>query len=663
MQAFEAAIDGGADAIYVGGASFNARINAKNFTAEELRDAVRTAHLHGASVYQTVNIMVFDKETDELLRAAYSSAESGVDAFIVSDLGAASILHRWLPEMPLHASTQMSVHSIEGARLLADYGFTRVVPARELSKRDIRSLVENNPLEVEIFIHGAMCVSHSGQCLFSSLVGGRSGNRGLCAQPCRLPYCSPDRRAGDKYPLSLKDMSLSEHVTDIIDSGVASLKIEGRMKSPEYVRGVTAIWRRLLDEGRNASPDELRELSDLFSRGGFTDGYYTERINKRMLGVRSDEDKQASREIEKFTKISRRIPVDMQVSLKEGCPATLSLTCKDKHVTVRGECPQAAISAPMDSDAVSRCITKLGGTCFSANNVTASITGDVMMPVSQLNALRRDAVAALEAEMCSKPPVARGKYEPMHSSRKPMRRNVARFLYPERITKRAREFFDIILTPLDKYANTSSADGFIMPEVIFDSETEGVISSLTDAAKSAKYVLVSNLAHVSIIKKWAPQLTMIADHRFNVGSCESVRFLEDMGCESVVLSTELTLPQIRDVRGAKAVIVYGRLPLMTLEKCVIKELYGDKGCEKCARGLAQMKDRRGFIFPIIRLLPHRNIILNSLPTYMGDRQSVLDGAGISDRHFVFTTESPEEIDSVIQGFLRGSLINEKVRRI
>ena len=389
-EAFEAAIDGGADAIYVGGASFNARINAQNFSDEALAKAVRLAHLYGVKVYQTINIMVHGRELTELIRAAERSAEIGVDAFIVSDLGAASLIHAHLPEMPLHASTQMSIHNSDGARLLADYGFSRVVPARELSKENIRSLVENNPLEVEIFIHGAMCVSHSGQCLFSSLVGGRSGNRGLCAQPCRLPYSCADQRVGDKYPLSLKDMSLAGHVKEIIDSGVASLKIEGRMKSPEYVRGVTRIWRRLLDDGKNATADDIEELSDLFSRGGFSDGYYTERIDKKMLGVRSEEDKKASREADKFVKIQRKVPLDMSVSILAGSPSKLTLSCNGKTVSVCGEMPQAAINAPINEDTVKKCMSKLGDTCFSIRSLDIDLDSGLMMPISLLNALRRD---------------------------------------------------------------------------------------------------------------------------------------------------------------------------------------------------------------------------------------------------------------------------------
>ena len=662
-EAFEAAIDGGADAIYVGGASFNARANAKNFTDEELRDAVKLAHLYGVKVYQTINIMIHGRETEELIRAAERSAEAGVDAFIVSDLGAASLIHKRLPEMPLHGSTQMSVHNADGARLLADHGFTRIVPARELSKKDIQTLVNENPLEVEIFIHGAMCVSHSGQCLFSSLVGGRSGNRGLCAQPCRLPYANSCGRVGDKYPLSLKDMSLAAHIEEIIESGVASLKIEGRMKSPEYVRGVTKFWRRLLDDGKNANADDMRQLAELFSRGGFSDGYYTEAIGRKMLGVRSEEDKQASRELEKFNKISKKMPIDMKVSLSDGKPSRLTVDCGENSVTVEGEMPQKAINAPIDENTVKKCMGKLGDSYFALNRLEIELGERLMMPISQLNALRRDAVAAIEIKMVSSAPIMLGNLEFVEPQGRVKSRRVGRFYSKEQITASAREYFDIVLLPLDGFA--PEADGFVMPPVIFDSEMERAENLVKKAVDTgAKYAVVANLGQIALLKKHAPEINMIADFRFNVCNSQSVKFFEDKGFESVVLSAELTLPQIRDIKGSKAAVVYGRIPLMTLEKCVIKELYGDKNaCEICNRGAAEMKDRRGFVFPVVREFTHRNIVLNSLPTQMSDRERELAVAGVTDRHFLFTVETSEEVDRVIAEHKKFASSSGKVRRI
>ena len=663
LEAFEAAIDGGADAIYVGGASFNARANAKNFGEEELRRAVRLAHLYGVKVYQTINIMIHDRELDDLLRMAETSAELGVDAFIVSDLGAASAIRARLPEMPLHASTQMSVHSADGARLLSSLGFSRVVPARELSKKNIQSIVDEGMTEVEIFIHGAMCVSHSGQCLFSSLVGGRSGNRGLCAQPCRLPYAQCDKRVGDRYPLSLKDMSLASHVTEIIKSGVASLKIEGRMKSPEYVRGVTKIWRRLLDEGRNATPDEMRELSELFSRGGFTDGYYTESIGRRMLGVRSDEDKQASRESEKFDGISRKLPISMWVAIKDGEPSRLTVSSGEHTATAEGDVPAAAINAPIGRETILKCMSKLGDTCFSLESIDVDLDEGLMMPISRINALRRDAISALEAVLVEQKPIIKAPETTISEPRGEVkRRRVGRFYSAEQISAKARDFFDIILLPLDRYE--SVADGFVMPPVIFDSESERAVELIKKCVgNGARYAVVTNLGQIKALKEHAPGVKLIADFRFNVANSKTMAFFEDLGFESILLSTELSLPQIRDVKGAKAVVAYGRIPLMTLEKCVIKELYGDNACTVCSQNGALMKDRRGFVFPVVREYPHRNIVLNSLPTQMSDRQKELSASGAYDLHFLFTVESSAEVDRVIDDYKENRAPSGKVRRI
>ncbi len=664
-EAFKAAIDGGADAIYMGGASFNARIGAENFTADGISEAVKLAHAYGVKVYQTVNTQIFDRELDAFLSAAEHSVRAGMDAFIVSDLGAAQILRERFPEIELHASTQMSVHNTSGANYLYERGFSRVVPARELCRADIEKMARECGAEIEIFIHGALCVSHSGQCLFSSLVGGRSGNRGLCAQPCRLPYVAEGQRACDKYPLSLKDMSLANHVREIINSGVTSLKIEGRMKSPEYVRGVTRVWRRLLDEGRDADAIDIRELSDIFSRGGFTDGYYTKNISGKMLGVRSEQDKQASRELDKFVKIERRVPIDMKIRLCENEPSVLSVSSRGKSVTVTGDAPAAAINAPLDEQSITRCLGKLGGTCFYLDGCEIELGGRVMMPVSALNALRRAAVDALTDKLTDTKDVKIAQVEEKHPTMSQSRRSTARFLSADQITQSARAYFDRILLPLHEYVKRGElADGFYMPPVIFDSEQSEIESLLHQAAeKNPTAVIVSNLGQIEAVKRIAPSAKMIADFRFNVANDRSVVFFEEQGFESVICSAELSLAQLRDLGGARGAIVYGRIPLMTLEKCAIRALYGKDACDICERGQAKMVDRRGVSFPIIRELPHRNIVLNSLPTCMSDKQDELERASILDRHFIFTVESGAEVDCVVDCFKKKIPLSQKVRRI
>ncbi len=665
-DALRAAIDGGADAVYMGGTAFNARINAENFSSEIMGEAVRLAHAYGVRLYLTLNTMMLDRDRDKLLHSAEEAANYGADAFIVSDLGAAALIHQYLPEIPLHASTQMSIHNSAGARFLEGYGFTRVVPARELSEKDVYAMVQGTALEIEMFIHGALCVSHSGQCLFSSLVGGRSGNRGLCAQPCRLPYACSGDRAENKYPLSLKDLSLAEHVEDIIESGIASLKIEGRMKSPEYVRGVTSIWRELLDNGRNASKEDMQSLADFFSRGGFTDAYYKRAIGHGMLGIRSADDKQASQRIEKFNKITKKVPIDMSVEICEGKPSILTLALREKTVIAEGETAQKAINAPISRENVIKCLSKLGDTPFSAKKITISLDDNVMMPISALNSLRRDGAEKLLTLMTETEVPSIGEISKDRCRLLPIRRNVGRFYLNEQITDTAREYFDVIMLPLDKYCSSQKiADGFWMPEVTFDSESAKVGELLIKAAdKRPEYVIISNLGQIEQIRRVFPEIKLMADFRFNIGNRYSALFFEKLGIESFVASAELTLPQLRDLDGAKAAIAYGRIPLMLLEKCVIRELYGEKrGCKVCSDGLAKAVDRKGYIFPIMRAWDHRNTLFNSMPTYMADRQDALDGAGITDRHFLFTFESPDEVDNVIEAYKKCLAPHGEVRRI
>lgn len=679
VEALCAAIDGGADAVYMGSTSFNARINAKNFTFEDMRDCASLAHRYGAKLYETLNIQIYDRETDQFIRDAYKAAECGVDAFIVADMGAASLLHRYIPEIPLHASTQMSIHNTDGAKMAEKMHFTRIVPARELSRKNIQYLVENTSLEVEIFVHGALCVSHSGQCLFSSLVGGRSGNRGLCAQPCRLPYsCTQgtckkmngkysDRSVGERYPLSLKDMSLASHITDIIDLGVHSLKIEGRMKTPEYVNRVAKVYRCLFDERRNANDEDIRLLDEAFSREGFTDGYFMSDISSKMLGVRSDKNKQNTRALDPFTKIERKIPLDMSVTLKAGRPITLDIKKDDICVSVNGDEPDFAVNAPISENVLRAQLSRLGNTQYRLGSLKCDIEEGLMYPLSRLNSLRRDGIALLdekiEREQISALPHLEtiSAIEQDHPNGKRKDKKSARFVSRNQITESAREYFDEIYLPLDRYCDI--ADGFIMPPVVLDSEKEAVMSLVDRAvALGAKTAVVSNIGQISMLRDKG--LTLISDYRFNVMNSGHICVLEKMGIGESILSVELTLPQIRDIGGNTSTIVYGRVPLMTLEKCVIRDMYG---CDECHRHAGEdmltLRDRRGYIFPVSREFTHRNIIYNSVPICMSDRENDLTRAKVKNRHFVFSVEKSSDVDAVIRSHTSHEQINGAVKRI
>ena len=643
-EALMAAIEGGADAVYMGGVAFNARINAKNFTEDELKRGIALAHSYGTKVYIAANTLIYDRELDGFLRAAEYAYLCGADALIVADMGAAAEIRRRIP-IELHASTQVSGHGADTADILARAGFSRMVCAREMSKDDIKRFIDVSPIEAEVFVHGALCVCHSGQCLFSSLVGGRSGNRGECAQPCRLPY--KVKKGQREYPLSLKDLSLARHIPELCELGIASLKIEGRMKSPEYVRDVTAIWRRLLDEGKSASASDVKELEAIFSREGFTDKYFYGKTDSSMLGVRTESQKQASKELIPFTKITRKLPVDMRLSIKSDVPVSLTVTRLDNGLSARveGDIPLVAKTAPIDYSTAKKCMSKLGDTPFTLNNINAEIDGGLILPISSLNALRRSAIQRLVEEIEAPKDVKaiKDKSAPIG---KRSRFNTAVFLFPDRIPNSAFEYFDIIYTPLEKY--TGSTNGVMLPAIIFDGEKQDIQRMLSDAvAKGAKHVLIGNLGHIELVKHSG--LTLHGDFRLNVTNSASAAFIEEQGFEDVVLSPELTLPQIRDIGGRTSACVYGRMPLMITEKCVGKEL-GD--CKSCTSGELSLTDRRGMSFPILRTFRHRSLILNSVPFYMADKQYELERAKILMRHFIFTVETSKQADEIISAYKR-----------
>ena len=718
-EALEAALGAGADAVYLGGSSFNARMNAHNFDSGELREAVASAHRLGGRIYLTLNTLIFDRELSDAVRAAYDAASAGVDGLIIADVGAASLIRASLPGLPLHASTQLSGHNAAIGRVLADRGFSRFVIARETRLCDLGAAVRDNPLEVEVFIHGALCVCTSGQCLFSSLVGGRSGNRGECAQPCRLPYSGTARR--DAYPLSLKDLSLSAHVPALIDSGVASLKIEGRMKSPGYVAGVTAVWRRLLDERRAATPDEVERLSALFSRGGFTDGYFNDTVDHRMTGVRSDADKEKSADAEKnVDRPTGFVPVTMCAEVRAGQPVTLTASAprfrwendpaaaQKVTVTVTGDVtddvPDAARNpdAALTADALSARLAKTGGTAYVPADVRASVDPGLLLPVSRLNALRRKALDALDkARTDGMPAPAAGYVPPVPALLSPSGQAdapaspvyTARFHKPEQITPAAARFFSLCWLPLEscRVTDTHLTWGVLLPLTIFDREAAAVRAMLADAlTRGCGHVMVSNPGHLALIGQAAadagvPLPVLHGDFRLNVTNRPAASAQQDMAQSvlgtryaGLLLSPELTLPRVRDLCRAfpeAEVITYGRIPLMLLEKCVIRELYkgsddpakpdGRSGaaCAACARDAAVLRDRTGASFPVLRTYDHRNVVYNSLPVSMTDRPDVLANAGVRRQHYIFSCEAPAAVDAVIRAAEEGKSVGGEVRRI
>ncbi len=662
-DALDAAIAGGADAVYFGGALFNARMNAKNFSGDSLRDAIHKCRLYGVKTNITLNTLVHDREMSDVLKYVEELYTLGADALIVADLGAASLIKRYFPDFELHASTQTAGHNTDAARVLAELGFSRMVAARELSFGDLSTLCQNSPIETELFIHGAICVSQSGGCLASSLIGGRSGNRGECAQPCRLPYRCAAKNGRDTYALSLKDMCLASHITDILSLGAASLKIEGRMKSPEYVYGVTRIYRQLLDERRNASAEEISKLHVLFSRSGFTDGYFTKKIDKTMLGIRTDANKaETSAHTAKPTDFAalikeRRRPLNMHLRIEADKPASLTAELDGYSVTVTGAVPDKAINQPLTYEAVIKNLEKLGGTPFMPGSGSVRLDDGLIMPLSAINSLRRDAVDEItkkltlprEAKLPEK--LCAPEYAPAPQKK------TARFHTYESIPENASNL-DAVYLPLEKFSPemTDRVTGVIIPPVVFDSE-KAEIKAMLDGAYAAgiRHTLVSNLGHIQMAKDTG--MTLHGDFRLNIYNAYTEDVLAALGFADLMASPELTLPKLRDL--GLSPIIYGRVPLMTLEKCVIRELYSCEECEK--RDFLAIRDRKGTDFPLTRAWKHRNIMYNSVPVYMEDKKDELTKFRISGGHYIFTDESKKRADEILSG--RASADTAKIRRI
>ena len=647
FECLVAAVRGGADAVYIGGKTFSARAYAKNFDIDEIKRAVSYCHLHGVKLYVTLNILVYDSELTEALRFAEELYVAGVDALIIADIGLISLIKERIPDFELHASTQMSVHNSVGADQAYDLGCARVVLARELSGENIKHVTETCKAETEIFLHGALCVCHSGQCLFSSMVGGRSGNRGECAQPCRLPY------NGGKYVLSLSDLSLANHVKELISYGVASLKIEGRMKSPDYVYTVTSIYRRLLDECRNSDAGEEKALKDAFSRSGFTDGYFVGNTFGKMTGIRTEEDKRVSKSGEKGNYSPDKTAVKARVEIVSGKEASMTLSYKDtdkpeRCVTAVGAIPEPAKNAPLTSFGVKERLCKMGNTFLSLNpdDVDLVLEDGLNLSPSLLNALRRSAAESFEDF---------GRDEAFCEVRKdgfaPENVGIARtalFYNPDAllsVPENDLAYFDVVFAPLANYADlVKRAGGVYIPPIIMEDELSDVRKMLNDAATAgAKYALIGNISHVRLAEEAG--LVGVGDMRLNICNQYSLRVYARMGVKASVLSAELTSKQARDI-GAGA-IVYGRLPLMITEKCFMKDNFG---CNNC--GKSCLVDRKGIKFPMMREYKHRNLIFNSACTYMGDKPAELSFEKAAFGHFIFSAENGKEISAVVSAFKR-----------
>lgn len=701
MDALVSAISAGANAIYFGTDLFNARMRANNFSLDDARTAIRLCHAHGVKAFVTLNIEIYDKEISSMLEYVSALYEAGVDALIVADFGVMALLRELFPDLEIHASTQASAHNLDGVRALYSLGCKRVVVARELDKESIKYICDNTDAEIEMFVHGAHCMSMSGQCLMSYAMGGRSGNRGECAQPCRLPYkvecgvwnseCGPgtppeargcksiaserrenkencfvaDRKNSNRtktefapqgswgYPLSLKDMSLSGSITEIIDTGASSLKIEGRMKSADYVGGVTRIWRDLLDRRQNATQREISALSSLFSRQGFTDGYFKNKINNSMLGVRSEENKEQTKAQIIDTSPLEKPKIDIHARFFVGEDAKITLTQEIngelRQVSVKADIVEVAQNAPMSEGDIIKNLSKLGSTPYQAGKITVEKDDNIIIRISSLNALRREAVDALLG--------ARKPKKVDYVSKKPQNSNkklrTAVFSNTSQIPEDAGEYFDRIYVPPYFYDGENGVNGVCFPPIVLDREWKDLISILeTSRSLGAKYALVTNIGQIKIAKEMG--FTVACDFRFNAFNRHTTEYLYSLGVENVILSPELSLPQARDIVNG-ALVAYGKFPVMTTFKC-IRGAHG--ACNKQCSGY--LSDRTGAKMFFEGEYGHHTVIYNSVPIYMADKAEQLAPFSC---HFIFSDESAQECENIITAYKNGTPTSEKIRRI
>ena len=667
-EAVTAAIQAGADAVYLGYGDFNARRNAKNFSLEELASAVSYCHVRGAKVYLTLNTLVTDRELPAAAQVAAQAAEVGVDAVLIQDLGILRMLRQAAPGLAVHGSTQLTVHSLDGVRRCAELGMSRVVLSRELSRDAIEHICLNSPIEIETFVHGALCMCYSGQCFFSSVIGGRSGNRGLCAQPCRLKYGWG--RKADGNPLSLKDMSLAGYLQDLKKLGVKCLKIEGRMKRPEYVSVVTGVYARAIREDREPTDQELRDLEAAFSRQGFTDGYYQDKKGPAMFGVREE----APEPRELFAQARsqyqsgelQRVDVILYAMVRPGEPVQVGVQDVDgRVVTAAGPIPESARTKPLTAEAVEKQLARTGGTPYRCARVRALVEPDLSVPVAALNALRRQVLEELTRQRGAAP--AAPNVGPFHAGVRYENRKE-----PPVLTLSLRSAGQLTpalcdLKPALLYlpaeelsAHPEAAEtalsagvrvGVTLPRICWDREREALDQQLSAArSQGVTDALVGTLDLIAPARDQG--FALRGDFGLPVFNSQAIKELKRMGFASCTASFELKLAQIRDLSKLidLEVLVYGRLPLMITENCILKNR--DGGCRRSCEGQNRLLvDRKGERFPVLRAPGCRSEIFNAKRLYLADKTNDYRRVGAWAARLSFTTESAQECLHIARQYL------------
>lgn len=689
-----AAVNAGADAVYIGGMKFGARAYADNPEADMLLAGIRYAHLHGSKVYMTINTLLKEKELrKELYDYLKVYYEGGLDAVIVQDLGVFRFIKKNFPDLPVHASTQMTVTGVEGARFLQESGASRVVLARELSLAEVKEICENVPVEIECFVHGAICFCYSGQCFFSSFLGGRSGNRGRCAQPCRLPYEALEegkRLSGknESYPLSLKDMTTIELLPELIEAGITSFKIEGRMKRPEYAAGVVEIYRKYLDlyrknpKGFKVAREDKEKLLQLYSRSGNSEGYYKQHNGREMLTLenpayRSGEEEMFQALREKYVKQLKKHKISGILRVYKGEPLKLDVILGDIQVHVEGGVVDAAMKQPMTMEKLEKQIKKTGGTVFEFENMEILMDSHVFVPLQAINELRRQALNELEVKLLQgyERKIEAAPMETPKTSKKNQIQN-KKEIFPLHVSVETVEQLEEVSGCEGVQAIYVDASMYTVSEPSYVKELENIIKKVKQAEQEVYFYLpaifrkktyevfeglkeqlfslgfdgmvVRNYETLMWLKKNNYQGKIISDFNVYTFNSEAKEFLTEEGVSETTYPLELNEYEMKELKEPGILTVYGHIPFMTTAQCINKTY---SGCDKIGKKNISLKDRYKKNFYVTNYCDYcYNIIRNGVPlSLLGAKKSV-ENIQPSALRLMFTVESPKQCGRIVKAF-------------
>ena len=690
FQTFKAVIEAGADAIYVGGAKFGARAYADNFSQEELLEALDYAHLRNKKVYLTVNTLLKNNEiNDALYDYLLPFYERGLDAVLVQDFGALNYIHKAFPDLPIHTSTQMTVTGIEGVKFLKKYGVTRVVMARETSLPEMKRIHEETGMELEAFVHGALCYCYSGQCLFSSLLGGRSGNRGRCAQPCRLPYTTLDSKGKvllkDSYILSMKDMCGINNLKELKDSGVYSLKIEGRMKKPEYAAGVVSFYRKYVDSMETVTNYDFERIKALGNRCGFTDSYYHNHNSSNMITYEKPnfavgDESFASEISSKYVDKETKLPITGFCELNAGKNSFFTVQCQNYVYTETGDVIDKAQKKPLIKEDVIKRLSKTGDTSFFFEELNLSMDDNIFIPNGALNELRRNALNGLKnqilkeyfrsSEKCSKLTIKNSEvaqniidkcnaiYSASIETKEQLdevcNSSIVSRVYIDWNRYSLASFEKELSVDIDLCLSKNKEMYIILPAICRDTTYRFILSNI-EALSSANLAgfLVKNYEELSLCLNYFSNKKIVLDHNLYTYNNYAVESFDKLGIFLNTMPLELNSKEIarRDNKNTE-MIIYGYYPLMTSAQCVHKN---SLKCDKCKQ-VTYLKDRYNKLFPVKNHCNEcYNVIYNTVPTLLLNDINKIQSNDVYNFRLMFTVEDDKQTKEILSYFENPSL--------